>query len=143
MIGLLVLVEVLNIWRQNIASPLQIKHIVILAIDHVEAGKLSCIYDSIVNVCIVEDLECHEQVLDLFFLVLTDSVAFPFDFNVGRVLEESSRRSVLENRLQERSLSGLGLEDAVGEATLLSANEIHVQRVIYQESVDLFFDLVL
>ena len=90
MIGLLILVQVLDVVGGDVASPLHVE-VLVVAFDHVEAGVLAGVDHSVVDVSGVTDLEGHEEVLDLVSIVLTNTVSCPIEVDVAWVGEEGSR----------------------------------------------------
>jgi hypothetical protein len=94
-------------------------------------------------VCVVCDLERHEESFHFFALVLQQPIAFAFLFDIRGILEKCGGRSVVEERLDESAFVGVWLENRVGESALLPLDEHQVQRVLLQILVNFGLNLVL
>lgn len=112
MVRLLILVQSLDVIRSDIASPLDIK-ILVDTLYHVEASILACIDYSVVNMSRVRDFERHEKVVDLLAIVFPNAVCCSLQMHIAWIREESRRRSIIENGLEEIDFFGMWLKHAV------------------------------
>lgn len=65
MVGLLILVQVQDVFVFNVASPLQIE-VDVWLLNHSESCVFARVYDRVVNVSSVPNFERHEKVLHVF-----------------------------------------------------------------------------
>ena len=122
MIGLLVLVEHLDVVGVDVARPLHVK-VLIAALDHVETRILTRVDHGVVDVSGVRNLERHEEVVDFVALVLANAISRPLEVHIARIGEKSCRRSIIEDGLEEEDLLCMWLEHGVRQASFLSLYE--------------------
>ena len=131
-IRLLILVQPFDVGSCDVPGPLQVE-VGIGPFDHIEACILARVDNGIVDVRRVRYPERHKQVVDLVPLVLTNAVTGPLLMDVARVGEEGGGRPASEDRFQEVRFLGMGLEDAIGEASFFAFDKDLVQWVVFDE----------
>ena len=92
MIRLLVLIKVLYVSISDLARPLYIE-VRVGILEHLEPRVLAGVHDSVIDMSSIVDLERHEEVFNVFALILPNSVADTFEVNITWVREESSWRA--------------------------------------------------
>jgi len=118
-VRLLILIEVLNVFRANVACPLQIEQVTVVGLEQVEACSLARVNHCIVDARRVRDAKRHEEVLYLFASIHSNAISDAFDPDVARVLEEGDRWSALKDRLEEGDLTCVRLKHAIRQATFI------------------------
>ena len=96
MVSLLEFVEERNVFRIDVACPLQVT-ILTCTLKHTETRALAAIDKRVVYVRVVTDFERHEECFNFLSLRLPYSIALSLNFYIRWILKEGCWRPILKD----------------------------------------------
>lgn len=136
MVGLLILIQMSDVLRGDIAGPLQVK-VDVWLLNHRKTSVFATVHHRVVDVRCVPYFEGHKQVLNVLPVVSPDSITHPVNFYIAWVREERSWWSTFVDALKKVHVFVVRFKHTVWQAGFLTSYEIRVNRVVLQKGVNL------